>query len=88
MRRRWFLQVIRDLLAVEAGTKADLMFAGRLNSDQLKRYLQFMIDNGLKKEVSREGAGCIYVTTENGRKVLAQVGSIIDFVGIDSEDSA
>jgi predicted transcriptional regulator len=83
IRRRWFFQVIRDMLAVGSGTKTDIMYAGRVNSQQLKRYLTFLVSNGLMAEATPMGSRTEYTTTEHGKDALSKLQEIIGMLGVD-----
>ena len=83
VRRRWFFQIMRDMLAVGSGTRADLMYVARVNSTQLKRYLDFLVNNGLMEERKHGRANRLYHVTPEGKKALGKLQEIIDLLGVD-----
>jgi predicted transcriptional regulator len=85
-RRRWFFQVVRDILSVEAGTKMDFMRAGRINSQQLRRYLTFLVRNGLATAETFEEDVPGYAITRRGRSALSKLDEIIALLGIEEMD--
>lgn len=84
-KKRWFSHVIRDMLTLRYGTKADFMYAGRLNSNQLNRYMSFMLSNGLMEEHRNGGNGAHYRVTTHGEKALGKLHDIIVMLGIDDD---
>ena len=85
-RRRWFFQVVRDMLVVGSGTKTDFMYAGRINSQQLTRYLDFLLSNGLVAQSDSVGNSSTYTTTTRGHEALHKLQEIIDMLGVDETD--
>ena len=84
-RRRWFFQVLRDMMAIGAGTEADFMYAGRINSRQLNRYLEFLLNYGLVEKDASENNSAIYRLTPRGRVALSKLQGIIDLLGVDDD---
>jgi predicted transcriptional regulator len=83
--RRWFFQIIRDILAKGSGTKTDFMYAGQLNSQQLNRYMDFLLSNSFLKETPSESRPTIYQVTPDGDKALAKLQEIIRLLGVDRD---
>ena len=83
LRRRWFFRVIRGTLAVGSGTKTDLMYASRINSQQLKRYLTFLISNGLLQAATSRENRAEYAITQRGENALSKLQEIISLLGVD-----
>lgn len=84
-RRRWFFQIIRDILAVGSGTKSDFMYAGQVNSQQLNRYMDFLLSNDFLKETASESKPITYQVTPHGDKALATLQEIIGLLGVDKD---
>jgi len=85
IKKRWFSHVIRDMLALRYGTKTDFMYAGRLNSRQLNRYMSFMVSNGLMEEHRNGGNGARYQVTAHGEEALGKLHNIMELLGMDDE---
>jgi predicted transcriptional regulator len=71
------------MLAVGTGTRADLMYAARINSIQLSRYLSFLVDNGLLEERKTARDKKVYHLTAEGEKALWKLREIIQLLGVD-----
>jgi len=85
VRRRWFFQVMRDMLAVGTGTRADLMYVARVNSTQLNRYLNFLVNNCLLEERKSAKDKKVYHLTAEGERALGKLQEIIKLLGVDGE---
>jgi len=86
--RRWFFQIIRDILAAGPGTKSDFMYAGQVNSKQLNSYMDFLLSNDFLKETPSESKPIIYQVTPDGDKALAKLQEIISLLGVDRDTRA
>ena len=73
------------MLAVGFGTKTDFMYAGRLNSQQLNRYMAFMLGNGLLDEAPSEGNSTLYRISPRGEKALSKLQEIMGLLGLGAD---
>ena len=68
------------MLIVGSGPKTRFMYSGGLNSRQLKRYLDFLLESGLLTEADSEAGRTVYRITPQGEEALAKLQEIIDLV--------
>jgi predicted transcriptional regulator len=76
------------MLAVGTGTRADLIYAARINSTQLSRYLGFLVDNRLLEERKTARNKKVYHLTAEGEKALWKLREIIQMLGVDERVDA
>lgn len=84
-RRRWFFQIIRDMLAVGSGTKTDFMYAGQVNSRQLNRYMDFLLSHNFLKQTASGNKPVTYRVTPRGDRALGKLQEIIRLLGVDKD---
>lgn len=70
------------MLAVGSGLKTRFMYGGGLNSGQLKRYLDLLLNKGLLTEANSETDRTVYRITPQGEKALAKLQEIIDLLRV------
>jgi len=61
------------------------MYAGQVNSQQLNKYMGFLLSNSLLEETASESKSATYQVTPHGGKALATLQEIIGLLGVDKD---
>ena len=88
-RRRSNIEIIADMLRVgENGAgKTEIMYSANMSYSQIQKYLGFLMSQGFIDKVEVGNPVVTYRVTENGLKLLQCINSVVEMLGLESDES-
>ncbi|MDP2932036.1 MAG: winged helix-turn-helix domain-containing protein [Chloroflexota bacterium] len=85
-RRRSNIEIIADMLKVgENGAgKTEIMYSANMSYSQIQKYLGFLMSQGFIDKVELGNPVVTYRVTENGLKLLQCINSVVEMLGLES----
>ncbi len=86
-RRRSNIEIIADMLKVgENGAgKTEIMYSANMSYSQIQKYLGFLMSQGFIDKVELGNPVVTYRVTENGLKLLQCINSVVEMLGLESD---
>ena len=86
--RRSNIEIIAEMLKIgENGAgKTKIMYNANLSYTQIEKYLGFLISQGFIDKMEMGNPSVTYRVTENGLKLLESINSLMEMLGLNSED--
>ena len=85
-RRRSNIEVIADMLRLGEAGKTEIMYSANMSYFQLQKYLSFMLQLELIKEVKMGNPSVTYRVTGKGLRLLKNIDSILEVLELREED--
>lgn len=87
-RRRSNIEIIADMLRVgENGAgKTEIMYTANMSYSQIKKYLEYLVNQGFVNKVNMDNSMVAYQVTDNGLKLLKAIDTLLEMLD-NSEDN-
>jgi len=84
-RRRSSIEVIADMLRLGEAGKTEIMYSANMSYFQLKKYLEFLLQQRLIDKVTVGNPVVTYRVTKKGLKLLRNIDSILEVLELREE---
>ena len=88
-RRRSNIEIIADMLRVgEKGAgKTEIMYSANISYSQIRRYLNYLVNEGFVNKVKMGSTMTAYQVTDSGLKLLKAIDTLMAMLGPGKEEN-